>query len=341
MKLLILGGTRFLGRHIAEQALSAGHHVTLLHRARSAGGLFPQAEHRVADRDGDLGALAGGRWDAMIDTSAYVPRQVRSATAALRGRVGLYQLVSTVSVYEAPPRGYDEGAPLATLTDPGTETIDGSTYGGLKALCEQALLDNWPLAETCIVRPGLIVGPHDPTGRFTWWTQRLPRGGEVLAPGDPQGPVQLIDVRDLAGFQLRLAEQATAGIFNAAGPAGPPDAPLTMQALLEAARVTLNPGACLTWADEAFLLANGVRPWIDLPLWLDRASSNLATASVGRAIAAGLITRPLSQTLRETAAWAATAATAGTAEGPIRPAVGLTPSREADILRAWHARSAR
>jgi len=299
MKLLILGGTRFLGRHVAAQALTAGHRVTLMHRGRSGAALFPEVEHLIADRDGDLGSLAGGRWDAVID----------------------------------------ENAPLVTLADPTTETVDGSTYGGLKALCEQALHEAWPAAGTCVVRPGLIVGPHDPTGRFTWWAQRLVRGGEVLAPGDPAAPVQVIDVRDLAAFMLRLAARGTAGTFNAAGPVAPPDAPLTMHGLLETARATLNPAATLTWVDECFLLGEGVRPWIDLPVWLDRANAGLATARLGRALCAGLACRPLAETLRDIAAWAATAEPAGTAEGPLRPAVGLGPEREAALLAAWHARA--
>ena len=339
MKLLILGGTRFLGRHVAAQALTAGHRVTLMHRGRSGAALFPEVEHLIADRDGDLGSLAGGRWDAVIDTCAYVPRQVRAAAATLRGLADHYQLVSTISVYAEPLADFDENAPLVTLADPTTETVDGSTYGGLKALCEQALHEAWPAAGTCVVRPGLIVGPHDPTGRFTWWAQRLVRGGEVLAPGDPAAPVQVIDVRDLAAFMLRLAARGTAGTFNAAGPVAPPDAPLTMHGLLETARATLNPAATLTWVDECFLLGEGVRPWIDLPVWLDRANAGLATARLGRALCAGLACRPLAETLRDIAAWAATAEPAGTAEGPLRPAVGLGPEREAALLAAWHARA--
>lgn len=338
MRLLVLGGTRFLGRHVAEQALAAGHRVSLLHRGRSGASLFAQAEHLIADRDGDLGVLAHGRWDAVIDTSAYVPRQVRAAVAALRGRVAHYQLVSTVSVYADPGAGYDEDAPLEALQDPTTETVDGSTYGGLKVLCERALQASWPAAGACIVRPGLIVGPHDPTGRFTWWVRRCMRGGEVLAPGDPETPVQVIDVRDLAAFMMRLAENGTAGTFNAAGPARADGGTLTMGELLETARITLNPGATLTWVDEAFLLARGVRPWVDLPVWLDRANAGLATARLDRAITAGLRSRALSQTLRDTAAWAATenATPAGTGSGPSRPPVGLSPEREADLLAAWH-----
>lgn len=290
MKLLILGGTRFLSRHVASLALAAGHRVTLLHRGRSGAVLFSEAEHLIADRDGALDVLDNGHWDAVIDTSAYVPRQVRAMAAALRKRAGHYQLVSTVSVYAAPMKDFDEDAPLTVLSDPTTETVDGSTYGGLKALCEQALHETWPAAGACVVRPGLIVGPHDPTGRFT------------------------------------------------CGPAMPPDAPLTMRGMLETARATLNPSATLTWDDEGFLLDQRVRPWVELPVWLDRLSSGMATARLGRAIAAGLACRPLAETFRDTAAWAATEEPPGPAEGPPRPAVGLGPEREGALLAAWHSR---
>ena len=205
MQLLVLGGTRFLGRHLAEQALATGHRVTLLHRGRSNAALFPQAEHRIADRDVDLSAaLAGGMWDAVIDTSAYFPRQVKSVAAALAGRVGQYQLVSSISVYAAFDKpGLDESAPLTTLADPTVETVTGASYGGLKVLCEQAAVAGF--GKRCLIaRPGLIVGPHDPTGRFTWWAQRFARAGQVqagdtvLAPGNAAGPMQCIDVRDAA-----------------------------------------------------------------------------------------------------------------------------------------------
>lgn len=336
MKLLILGGTRFLGRHLADQALARGHRVTLLHRGRSGPGLFPQAEHRIADRDGDLSALDSGRWDAAIDTSAYVPRQVRAMAERLAGRVGQYQLVSSVSVYTAfDTPGLDETAAVQTLDDPTTEAVTGETYGGLKALCEAAAQQGFG-ARCLVSRPGLLVGPHDPTGRFAWWLQRLARGGEVLAPGDPAAPVQFIDARDAAAWMLLQAERGSAGVFNLTGPAQA----LTMGGLLEAARRLLAPGAQLCWVDEAFLLAQGVAPWTGLPLWLPREQWGLDQVDIARALASGLQCRPLTATLADTAAWAAGAdrAAAGTAEGPPRPAVGLDAGREAALLAAWLGR---
>jgi 2'-hydroxyisoflavone reductase len=334
MKLLILGGTRFLGRHVAEQALARGHQLTLLHRGQSGPALFPQAEHRLADRDGDLAALARGEWDAVIDTSAYFPRQVRALAACLAGRVGHYQLVSSVSVYAGfDEPGTTEEAALQTLADPEVQTVTGETYGGLKAACEAAAQAGFP-GQCLVNRPGLLVGPHDPTGRFTWWVRRMAAGGDVLAPGDPLGPVQFIDARDAAAWMLLQAERRTLGRFNLTGPGQP----LTWGALLETAASALNPQARLEWVDEAFVLEQGLAPWSDLPVWLPRESAGLHQVAIGRALATGLQCRPLPQTLRETAAWdqAAPAAPAG---GPPRPPVGLLPEREAALLSAWRTRA--
>ncbi len=338
MKLLILGGTRFLGRHIAEQALASGHEVTLLHRGQSGPQLFPQARHLIANRDGDLGVLAQGQWDAAIDTSAYVPRQVKTVAAALGTRVGHYQLVSSISAYASfDGPGADETSATQTLPDPTVETVTGETYGGLKALCETAA--QAAFGSRCLVnRPGLIVGPHDPTGRFTWWVQRLLRGGVVLAPGDPNTPVQFIDARDAAAWMLLQAERATPGVFNLTGPA----LPLTIGGFLNTARDSLNPSANLQWVGEQFLLDQGVAPWSDLPVWLPTAQASLHHTPIARALASGLHCRALAQTLQDTAAWAAQDAHGGMpaaapAGSPPRPQVGLQPEREAALLQGWAA----
>lgn len=324
MKLLIVGGTRFLGRHLARQALDAGHRVTLLHRGKSNAVLFPEAEHRIGDRDGDLAVLREGLWDAVIDTSAYVPRQVRTMTQALKGRVGHYQLVSTISVYaDLSLPGTEESAALATLADPSTEVIDGDSYGGLKALCERALLEALP-DRAAIVRPGLLVGPHDPTGRFTWWVQRMQRGGTVLCPGSPQSALQFIDARDAAALMLRAAQAARCETMNLTGPTEP----LTMDAFFNASRAALNPNATLRWIDEATLLAAGIAPWTELPLWVPTDTAGLHAVNLDRARAAGLVCRPLADTLRDTAAWAATAPQA------VPPTIGLDPQRELALLAA-------
>jgi 2'-hydroxyisoflavone reductase len=340
MKLLILGGTRFLGRHLAQQALEAGHELTLLHRGRSGPDLFPEAEHRIADRDADLSVLSTGRWDAAIDTSAYQPRQVRAVAQALGDRVGQYQLISSISVYAsyACP-GLTEDAPLQTLAEPGVECADGANYGGLKALCEQAA--QHAFGTRCLtVRPGLLVGPHDPSGRFTWWVRRIARaadGSEVLAPGDPGAPVQFIDARDAAAWLLRQAELGSSGTFNLTGPT----TPLCFGEFLGEACKVLAPAARLSWIDGACLLAQGVAPWTELPLWLPCDSAGLYQVSIARAVASGLHCRPLVQTLADTAAWALQEAPAPPRiEIAGRQDVGMTPEREAALLAVWHAASA-
>jgi 2'-hydroxyisoflavone reductase len=334
-KLLILGGTRFLGRHLAEQALVGGWQLTLLHRGQSGPDLFPQAQHLIADRNGDLSLLARGAWDAAIDTSAYVPRHVQTMAQALAERVAHYQLVSSISVYaDVGAEGKDENSPLVTLPDPTVEAITGETYGGLKVLCEQAAQAAYG-ARCLVTRPGLIVGPFDPTGRFSWWVQRLQRGGEVLAPGDPATPVQFIDARDLAAWMLLQAERATSGVFNLTGPAQP----LTMGGFLGAARNTLNPAAELHWVDERFVLDAGVAPWSDLPVWLPRPQAGLHLSAIDRALATGLHCRPLAQTLQDTAQWLRGGLVAQpSVSGPARPAVGLSPERETTLLAAWKSR---
>jgi 2'-hydroxyisoflavone reductase len=331
MRLLIIGGTRFLGRHVAEQALAAGHALTLLHRGRSGPGLFPQAQHLLLDRNGELSALAAaGPWDAAIDTSAYVPRHVRSLAAVLAGRVAHYQLVSSISVYASMQgASTSEDAPLAKLadgTDPGIEEVTGETYGPLKALCEEAARTAFGESSTLVVRPGLIVGPFDPSGRFTWWVRRFGRGGEVLAPGDPQQPVQFIDARDLAAWMLVQAEARKAGTFNLTGP----EVPLPIERFLASAREVLAPPGCrLSWVDEKLLLAQGVAPWSDLPVWLSAEDAGLHRTDISRALATGLYCRPLALTLADTAAWARDA----NELKPGAPAPGLAPEREEELLR--------
>jgi 2'-hydroxyisoflavone reductase len=330
MRLLIIGGTRFLGRHLAHQALAAGHAVTLLHRGRSGPGLFAQAEHRLADRNDPqalAAALAHGEWDGVIDTSAYFPRQVRQLATALQGRAARYQLVSTISVYAAyPDGGNSEDGALATLDDPAIEEVRGDTYGGLKVLCEQAAAECFGATNTLVARPGLIVGPFDPSGRFCWWLARLQRGGEVLAPGRPEAPAQVIDARDLAAWMLVQAAAGTSGIFNLTGPG----APLSMGTMLETVRATLRPDATLHWVDERFVLDHDIAPWSDLPVWLPAEQEGLHRTHIARALATGLVTRPLAETVADTAAWMRDASGGG-----LLPNAGLAPEREAEVLAAW------
>lgn len=332
MKILIIGGTVFLGRALVEAALARGHTITLFNRGQHNPELFPDAEKLRGDRARDLSALRGRRWDAAIDTCGYVPRVVRASAELLADAVEHYTFISSISVYARLERpGTDERAPVGTLTDPGVEEVTGETYGPLKALCEQAAEAAMP-GRVLTVRPGLIVGPHDPTDRFTYWPVRVARGGEVLAPADPATHVQVIDVRDLAEWSLRMVEAGKIGTYNATGP----DYTLTMGELLEISRQVSGSDARFTWAGAQFLLDEGVRPWSEIPLWIpaeaDPDAAGFSDVSCARAIAEGLVFRPLGETVRDTLAWHAA-----------RPAdhawrAGLDPEREAGLLRKWRER---
>jgi 2'-hydroxyisoflavone reductase len=327
MNLLIMGGTRFAGRHLAEYALARGHALTLFNRGQSNPDLFPQVEQLRGDRAADLSLLQDRAWDAVIDTCGYVPRIVRQSAQALAGRTDRYVFISTVSVYaEGNPRGMDENAPLATLKDESVEEVTGEMYGGLKALCEKAVEEAYP-DRALIIRPGLIVGPHDPTDRFTYWPWRAAQGGEVLAPGNPDQPVQVIDARDLAQWIILMAEEKRAGIFNAVGP----DYVLTTRRMLEACVAVCNPQAHLTWLSESFLLEHKVEPWSEMPVWVPEKESALDTCSNARASAAGLTFRPIEDTIRDTLTWARKR------PGDHAWRAGMTAEREAELLRAMKA----
>jgi 2'-hydroxyisoflavone reductase len=331
VKLLILGGTKFLGRAAVEAALARGHEVTLFNRGRTSAELFPEAEKLRGDRDGDLSALEGREWDAVIDPSGFVPRVVRASAELLRDRVGHYVFVSSISVYREPYRpGFDEGAPVFEV-EPKTESVE-EEYAELKAACERVLAEVVPEAHAS-VRSGLIVGPHDPTGRFTYWPLRVAAGGEVLAPAPPERRVQFVDVRDLGGWLVRMAEERTTGTFNAVRPAEP------FGDLLEVCRGVGGSDARFVWADEPFLLEHGVGQWMELPLWLAGADAAFLEADVSRAVAAGLRFRPVEETVAATLAWAREtgAPLVGTDR---RGAAGMNPEREAELLAAWRSRRA-
>ncbi|WP_431259779.1 NAD-dependent epimerase/dehydratase family protein [Roseateles chitinivorans] len=325
MRLLILGGTVFLGRHVITAALARGHTVAMLNRGRHGAGLFPEVERLIGDRDGDMSALRGRTFDAVIDCTAFNPAQVERTVAALDTGAPHVVLVSSISAYGVfpPHRVFDESTPLA-------EGSEG--YGPLKARAEEALANALP-DRHAVVRPGLIVGPHDPTGRFTYWPTRVARGGEILAPGRPERPVQVIDVRDLAAFCLKLAESRATGAFNAVGPR------LTMKALLEAcAKAAPDSDARFTWKPDAMLLVLGVAPWTGLPLWLpeeDPAFGGMLLGDASRAVAAGLTTRPIQDTVTDTLAWADSPREADWDAG--KQVATLAPAREAEILAGHSA----
>ncbi len=339
MRLLVLGGTHFLGRAVVEAALAADHEVTLFNRGRTNPDLFPLVERLRGDRDGDLTALTGRSWDAVVDPSGFVPRVVRASAEQLAPATGHYTFVSSISVYRPGHRpGYDESAPLLELEDPTTEEVMAN-YGGLKVACERVVSEVFP-GRSANVRAGLIVGPHDPTDRFTYWPVRIARGGGVLAPGDPERPVQFVDARDLGEWLVRLGEQGTAGAFNATGPLPP----ITFGELLEECRRTSGSDARITWVDEAFLLERGVGEWMELPLWLAESNdedAHMQEADVSRAAAAGLGFRPVSDTIGDTLEWAVArdGAGSGTRAMGSTEGVGMAPEREAELLAEWHARA--
>lgn len=329
MRLLVLGGTVFLGRHLVAEALARGHRVTLFHRGRHGADLFPEAERILGDRDGGLSALADESWDAVVDTSGYVPRVVGAAARMLAPAVGFYVFVSSVSVYaDFSPVGMDEDAPLGQMADPSVEEITGETYGPLKALCESEVRSAFG-ARCAVVRPGLIVGPHDPSDRFTYWPVRCQRGGEVLAPGDPERPVQFIDAGDLAAWIVTMCVRQAGGVFNAVGPTDP----TTFGEMLETCRLVAGTGSSVTWVSERFLLNRDVAPWSEVPMWVpdEPGMAGFDSVSGARAFASGLTCRSVADTVRDTLAWHATLPSDRTWHA------GLTPEREADLLREWHA----
>jgi 2'-hydroxyisoflavone reductase len=329
MKLLVLGGTVFLGRHLVDAALARGHEVTLFNRGQHNPELYREVERLRGDRDGGLGVLRGRQWDAVIDTCGYVPRLVRASAELLDGAVERYVFISSISVYpHFRTLGVDEQAPVGTLEDPAVEEVTGETYGPLKALCEQAAEAALP-GRVLVIRPGLIVGPHDPTDRFTYWPHRVARGGEVLAPGRPERRVQLIDARDLAEWTVRMAEERQVGTYNATGPAEP----LSLGELLDVCRQVSASNARVTWVDEAFLAERGVGAWIELPLWVPEADADMlgfSDVSVRKAIGAGLAFRDIATTVRDTLAWDLTRSAGQEWRA------GLSLEREAELLAEWH-----
>ena len=325
MKLLILGGTVFLGRHIVDAALARGHAVSIFHRGEHAMAVPEEVEELLGNRDATLDVLDGKTWDAVIDTSGYVPRQVRSSASFLADRVSHYTFISTISVYTDELRpGMDETAPLATLADPTTEEVTGETYGGLKVLCEQALQEMLP-DRALIIRPGLIVGPYDKSDRFTYWPWRVAQGGEVLAPDAPTHPVQIIDARDLATWTVQMSEAQQTGIFNATGPKDH----LTIDDVLTTCQAVTGSDAQFTWVSETFLGEHNVAPYTEMPLWVPMSEVGFDSVSIVKAIAAGLTFRTLAETVRDTLAWVRTAR----GNDPLK--AGLTLERERELLVAW------
>ncbi len=348
MKILILGGTVFLGRHLIDAALARGHEVTIFNRGQRNAEIPAQVEWLKGDRAGDLEALRGRRWETVIDTSGYVPHIVRESAGLLADAVEHYTFVSTCSVYrDTKVPGVDENYPTGKITGETLREVEnikpvgsdivarqyGEWYGPLKALCEEAAEEMMP-GRVFNVRAGLIVGPFDYSDRFTYWPRRVAQGGEVLAPGNPDRQVQFIDARDLAEWIVRMSEARRAGTYNATGP----DYVLTMRRMLEECRSAIGSDAEFVWADDKFLLDAGLTPWTEVPLWIpqeEEDDTNLYFMGISnaKAVRDGLTFRPLMETVRATLDWDAT-----------RPPdtdhlAGIAREREREVLEALSSRA--
>jgi 2'-hydroxyisoflavone reductase len=324
-----------MGPFQVRYALRRGHKITTFNRGKTHPGELPgEVEQLTGDRNGKLEALKDRQWDVVVDNPTTLPAWVRDAAQVLKGNVDRYVFISTISVYADTSKGVDETAPLAKYDGPDAfkETLEAmkasgyKTYGPLKALAEQEA-EKWFPGKTFIIRPGLIVGPRDETDRFTYWPVRIDRGGEVLAPGDPNDPVQFINARDLAEWTIRMVENRETGSYNATGPA----TPLGVGGMLDGIKSALNANAKFTWVPADFLKQQKVEAWSDMPVWTGE-EAGMARTNINRAVAKGLTFRALAETTRDTLAWFKTLPQ----DRQSHLKAGLAPEREAEVLAAWH-----
>ena len=330
LRMLILGGTGFIGPHQVRYATERGHQITLFNRGKTNPGLFPEIEHLQGDRDNDLESLRGRSWDVVIDNSASIPRWVRQSSQLLKDSAEIYLFVSSLSVFsDNSIVGLDESGPLGRLEDPTVEEITGETFGPLKVLCEEEARSAFQ-GRSIVVRPGLIVGPGDRSDRFTYWPVRVDRGGEVLAPGDLTDPVQFVDARDLTAWMIHLLENKMVGVYNATGPEGP----LSMAEMLYGIRAVTSTPVRFTWVPNSFLEPLKVQPWSDMPVWIPPTEEmkGFSRFDCSRALSAGLRFRPLAETASDTLNWFRTLP----AERRSQLKAGLSPEREREVLEAWH-----
>jgi 2'-hydroxyisoflavone reductase len=323
MKILVIGGTRFVGRTLVEAAIAQGHRLTLFNRGKSNPDLFPEVERIIGDRDNDVQLLKGRKWDIVVDTCGYFPRAVRKSADLLKGSVERYVFISTLNVYaDFTKPGIDENHPLGKIEDETVEEVTGETYGPLKVLCENAVKEIFP-DRSIMLRCGLIVGPYDPTDRFTYWPVRMQQGGEVLCPSPPDMQIQFIDARDLADFILHLSAERGSGVYNTTGPAER----LSMQGFFDICDAQTGNNASMIWVSEEFITSNDVG---HIPMWTPTDWRGIFAANCTKAIDTGLHFRSLSETIRDTLAWHSS-----------RPAdyemkVGLKPQKEKELLAKWH-----
>jgi 2'-hydroxyisoflavone reductase len=330
LRILVLGGTGFIGPHMVKEALRRGHSVELFNRGRTDNELFPDLNLYKGDRDNGLDVLEGGKWDVVIDNSGYVPRHVEDSARMLASAVSHYIYISTISVYAGFSEPVNEDSAVGTLDDESVEEVTGETYGPLKALCEKRVLAEMGKGRTTILRPTYICGPGDRTDRFTYWPVRTMQGGEMLWPGTPGDDIQIIDVRDLANFTIDCVEQTILGTFNTVTPSGS----FKMGDLLRDCVAVTAAAMSPTWVSASFVKAQNVT----LPIWEDPTGelAALATVDGSRAAAAGLRTRPTRETTRDTLAWWKTLPPERTAT--LR--AGLARDRETELLALWAERDA-
>jgi 2'-hydroxyisoflavone reductase len=306
---------------MVESALDRGHKVTLFNRGKTNADLFPEAEKLIGDRDGGLDPLKGRKWDAVIDVNGYIPRLVRDSAHLLAQAVDHYVFVSTLSVFASYSKpNQDENTALATMDDPTDEAITDESYGPLKVLCERAAEDAFP-GRVLTIRPGYVVGPHDHTDRFTYWPWRINRGGAMLAPGEPDDPLQFIDARDLAAFTLSALEDKKAKIYNCCGP----DYPLNWGDFFSECKTSLGSDVELTWVNEDFLEGHKISE-TELPMWPATVEHGIMMTDNSKAISDGMRFRPISETILDTLEWS---------KNLPKLKVGLSPEREAELLRSW------
>lgn len=340
LRILILGGTGFTGPFQVRYALERGHKVTVFNRGRTHPGELPkEAEQLIGDRNGQLDALKGRAWDVVIDNPATLPVWVRDAAKILKGNADRYVFISSTAVYaDASKQNQDESAPLAKYegadamkeTNATMRASNFALFGPLKAQSE-AEAEKWFPGKALLIRPGYIVGPGDESDRFTYWPVRVERGGEMLAPGTPDDPIQVIDARDLAEWTIRMVEQGTVGAFNAVGP----KSKMGMGKMLEVMKKTTKSDARFTWVDEKFLESEKA---IDqIPIWTSPHGQEIAynTTNISKALRHGLTFRPLSETTRATLEWFRKQPMAR----QLKMRAGITAAREAEILAAWHKQS--
>ena len=336
-RLLILGGTGFIGPHMVRYAVERGHPVSIFTRGRSEADLPPGVEHLIGDRNDDHAAVEGRTWDVILDNNAQDYRWVQKSTELLRDAAEQYVFVSSISAYEL--EGFGWGNKDRILMEPivaedfkrisppeGWSDGDDARYGLMKTLSEDIVRAAFP-GRTTVVRPGLIVGPGDQTDRFTYWPVRIDEGGEVLAPGSPQHANQIIDQRDLTEWIVRMAENGTTGVFHGVGPGRR----LSMGEMLEQIGTVASNPFEFTWVPEDFLESQGVAPWSDLPAWIP--GDALMFVSFQKAVDAGLTYRPLPVTARDTLEWHKTRP----AEERADRRFGWSREREREVLDAWHA----